>query len=221
MNKFKRVYFRINTPSYYKNKYGVGFENQEAGNLFQKIATELFINDSWEIKKERYSNSGGCTTVIKDKQELYLHPQSFSGVVLEDNIKDIETLLSNNDLFKYERIDIYEDVFDLTDEEYIETLESKQDEIEKDILESFTTKRRNLFHTSTGSILNRVLDKHRIKRLSHYVGVYSSSDIDYKFICDVFKELSESKKMVASETRNGIGYRTINKTEQKELKIAI
>lgn len=220
MKEYKRVYFRINTPSYYnQNSYGVGFKDQEAGELFDKFVTELFLNDGWEIKEKRYS--GSCSTVTKDKQELYIHPQSFSGVILTENIQYIEQLISNKSLFKFERTDIYEDVFDLSDDEYLKILESKKMEIERDILERFKTKRRNLYYTSTGSMLDKVSDKYRIKRLSHYVGVYSSSDIDYKFICEVFKELSKSKKMVTAETKNGIGYRTINNTEQKELKIAI
>lgn len=221
MKNYKRVYFRISTPSYYKNKYGVGFENQEAGELFQNTATEIFLKDGWKIKETRWKSTGSCNRMIKDNQELYLHPQSFSGVVAEDNIEYIENLLNNNNLFKHRNTDIYGDVFDLPDDEYIKVLESKQEEIEKDILEAFKTKRRNLYHVSTGSILMKILDKYSIKRLSHYTGVQSSSDIDYKFVCDVFNRLSETKKMVTADCKHGTGYRTINKTEQKELKIAI
>ena len=108
MKKFKRAYFRINTPSYYKNKYGVGFENQESRDCFENYVTELFLNDGWELKDK--GTSSGCAEVTKDKQELYLHPQSFSGVILEENIKHIEELLSNNDLFEFKRTDSFSPV---------------------------------------------------------------------------------------------------------------
>ena len=142
MTKYKRTYFRINTPSYYNNKYGVGFGCQQEREDFDNHIVEMFLNDGWELKEKRSSNS--CPEVIKDKQTLYLHPQHFSGAILEENISHIEKLLSSSTLFKFKKTDIYEDVFDLSDDEYIELLKSKQDEIEKDILEAFKTKRRNL-----------------------------------------------------------------------------
>jgi hypothetical protein len=126
MTKFKHVYYRINTPSYYKNKYGIGFENQEESEKFKKIVTELFLSDGWEIVQKKYASNGGCNEVTKDKQKLYLHPQSFSGVVLEENIEYIKNLLINNSMFKFEHTDVYEDVFDLSDNEYINILKSKQ-----------------------------------------------------------------------------------------------
>ena len=114
MKTYKNVYFRINTPSYY-NPNGVGFKNPEDSNKFHTETLNIFLNDNWTVKESKYKSCGGCVRVTKDKQELYLHPQSFSGVVLEDNIIYIEQLLSNNDLFKFERTDIYDDVFDITD----------------------------------------------------------------------------------------------------------
>lgn len=219
MIKYKRVYFRINTPSYYKRKYGIGFENQEAKDYFNSHATELFLSDGWEVKEKR--TSGGCSEVIKDKQELYLHPQSFSGVVSEENIKYIEQLLSDSSLFKFEKTDIFKEVFDLSDDEYISLLKSKQVEIEREILENYKTKRRNLYITDIWTPLQKVLDNYRIERLDHYVGVYSSSDIDYQFILEIFEDLVKAKKIVTANCKSSPGYRTINKTEQKELKIVI
>jgi hypothetical protein len=208
MTSYKRVYFRINTPSYYNNKYGVGFSTPEEGSLFQKIMTDLFLSAGWSIKVERNS-SGHCNTIIKDKQELYLHPQSISGVILEENIPVIENLLSNNDLFTFRNTDIYEDVFDITDEEYLNILKSKRSEIEQDILSIYKTKRKNLYITDTWTPVSRVVDKYRIKRLSHYVGVISSSDIDIQYIGELFKNLVAEDKITTAETKHGTGYRSV------------
>lgn len=208
MKTYKEVYFRINTPSYYKNKYGVGFETPEDGALFQKTITDLFLSNGWTIKVERNS-SGHCNTITKDKQELYLHPQSISGVVLEENIPAIENILSGNDLFKFKKTDTYEDVFDLTDEEYINILKSKQKEIENDILATYKTKRKNLYITDTWTPVSRVVNEYRIKRLSHYVGVISSSDIDIQYVGELFKNLVAEGKIVTAKTKHGTGYRSV------------
>jgi len=210
MKIYKNVYFRINTPSYYKPN-GVGFKTPEDSNKFHTETLNIFLNDNWTVKESKYKSNGGCARVVKDKQELYLHPQSLSGVVLEDNIPYIEQLLSNNDLFKFERIDIYDDVFDITDEEYLNILKSKRNEIELDILEVYKTKRKNLYITGDINQNNKVLDKYRIKRLSHYTGVYSSSNIDWQYIVDVFESLISEKRIVTAQTRSGIGYRTDKK----------
>lgn len=213
--KYKRVYFRINTPSYYKNSHGVGFENQQAGEKFQEVATEIFLNDGWTIKQTKYNS--GCKTVTKDKQELYLHPQSFSGVILEDNIQYIENLISHNSLFKFERTDIYEEVFDLTDEEYIDLLKGKQSEIEFDLLKTCQTKRSNLYITNDWAVLDKVLNKYRIKRLSHYVGVYSSSNPDIKWMGEVFDKLVADGKIATAKCNSGTGYRTVDFDDKKIL----
>ena len=210
---FKRVYFRINTPSYYKAKYGVGFENNQDRDIFHDTIKDLFLNDGWEFKKEKIN--GGCATVIKDKQELYLHPQEVTGVVITDNIPYIENLLNNNKVFKFEKTDIYEDVFDITDEEYLNLLESKKQDIEQDIRELFKTKRSNLYITGTFA-LERIVDKYRIKRLSHHVGVYSNSNIDWVFIEDIFSQLVLNQQIITAKTKNGTGYRTMTEKEKNQ-----
>lgn len=210
---YRKVYFRIDTPSYYKNKYGVGFENED-GQIFQRDITDLFLASGWEIQKERYS-IGGCNTITKDKQELYLHPQQVSGVVIEENIPAIEKLLSTSALFTFRNTDIYEEVFDLTDEEYINILKSKRKEIENDILKTYRTKRSNLYITETWTPLDNILSKYRIKRLSHYIGVYSSSNSDIQYIQEIFEELVNNKRIITAQCQSGIGYRTADYNDTK------
>ena len=87
---YHHVYFRIDTKLYaYVNGY-MSFTSEENATLFYNIATALFINDGWELKEARSSNS--CPTVTKGKQSLYLHPQSFSGIVATDNIENNRTI---------------------------------------------------------------------------------------------------------------------------------
>lgn len=204
---YKRVYFRINTPSY-RTANGIGFQDQD-GKKFDDEAVNIFVNDGWDIKKRRYN--GRCSTVTKDKQELYLHPDNFSGVVIEENISHIEQVIKDGNLFTLRWTDIYDDVFDMTDEEYLKLLQSKKAEIKLDLLEKFQTKRSNLYITSVWNGIDSVYNKHHLKRLSSYVGVYSSSDIDWQFIEGVFNELVSEEKIVTAETKKGTGYRTNKK----------
>jgi len=214
MKTYKEVYFRIETPMYYNNN-GVGFKNQQDSESFHSKVLNIFLNDGWQLKEDKYKSNGGCNKITKDKQELYLHPQSFSGIVLEENISYIEQLLSDSNIFELRKTDIYEEVFDITDKEYLNILESKRQEIKLDIMEVYKTKRSNLYITNNMSQIKKVLDKYRIKRLSHYIGVYSSSNIDWQYIADIFEGLVNEKKIISAQTRNGVGYRTDKKLLKK------
>lgn len=211
MSIYKRVYFRIKTPIYYSSS-GVGFQKKQDQELFHNTIRDLFLNDGWEIKKEW--RSGSCTSVLKDKQDLYLHPQEVTGVVAEGNISHIENLLGSTSIFSFRKTDIYEDVFDITDEEYMNILKSKIDYIEQDLLDAYKTKRSNLYITSSSPISN-VLDKYRIKRLSNFVGVYSNSNIDWLYVNEIFESLVSKGKIISAKTKSGIGYRTRKDKEKK------
>lgn len=205
MSNYKNVYFRIETPVYYKSGYGVGYESQEDKELFRETIKNIFISDNWEIKTEKYNH--GCDSVIKDKQELYLHPQEITGVVLEENISYIENLLSNNEVFSFRKTDIYDSIFDITDEEYLIILTEKKSEIENDLLEIYKTKRSNLYITDSSPI-SRVMNKYRIKRLSHYKGGTSYDAIDWKYVDNLFEKLVSENKILSAKTKHGEGYRT-------------
>jgi len=211
MTAYKRVFFRINTPSY-RTKNGIGFQGQD-GKKFDNEAVNLFVNDGWDVKKR--SDNGRCSTVTKAKQELYLHPDHFSGVAVKENIPHIEQVIKSGKLFTPRWTDVYDEVFDMTDEEYLELLQSKKAEIEQDLLEKFQTKRSNLYITSSWNGVNSVYSKHHLKRLSSYVGVYSSSDPDWQFIEKIFNELVNEGRIVTAETKNGTGYRTNKKLFKK------
>lgn len=212
MSNYKNVYFRINTPVYYKSGHGVGYENQEDKELFRENIKNIFLNDNWEIKIQKYSS--GCDSVVKDKQELYLHPQEVTGVILEENISYIENLLSNSKVFSFNKTDIYDTIFDITDEEYLTILEAKKSEIENDLLEIYKTKRSNLYITDSSPI-SQVMNKYSIKRLSHYKGM-STNAVDWKYVADLFENLVSENRILSAKTKHGEGYRTKTEKEKKK-----
>ena len=50
---------------------------------FKEESRRLFQEMGWTVHEGR---GGVCDTVTKDRQDLYLHPSSFSGVLEEANI---------------------------------------------------------------------------------------------------------------------------------------
>lgn len=200
---YRHVYFRINTPTYYGGQY-IGFTTDEQRQQFFSEVTEVFTNDGWSVKPEKYNSS--CPTVINGKQSLYLHPQHFSGVVSIDNIEHVEKLLSNAILFKWYKTDIYEDIYDLTDEQYLNYLEEKREEITCAILESYKTKRRNLYIKSY--VPHSIIRNYEMGRIGNNCDGMSDSQMAYGFACSIFESLMADHKIISAPTRNGIGYRT-------------
>lgn len=208
---YKNVYFRIKTEAY---DFNCSWTKEQAEE-FDNEARNIFVLDGWDIKESR-SNSG-CTTVIKDKQHLYLHPQSFSGEILEDNVQYIEQLLQSAKTFKHYHTDIYETRHDLTNDEYRKILNEHKKEITKDILEAFRTKRSNLYYSSSYSLLTKVIGEYSVMML----GFGYQDGFPVSYASEIFEDLIKQGYIVVSNIRSGEGYRTINKTEQKELGLKI
>jgi hypothetical protein len=190
---YKNVYFRI------ESHYMRSDENRPA---FYEEIQNLFMEAGWEIK-ERYS-SGSCPDAIKGKNRLYIHPQSASGPVEEELITVVEGLLSKGTTFKHYHTDVYETLYDLTDEEYMARLEQKKEQIEADLLKALRTKRKNLLITGTWDVFSGLSGKHRIPRLSAYG---KSWDIEFRFTQELFQKLLDNHKIVTANTKHGIGYR--------------
>lgn len=212
LKPYKSVYFRVKTPTYYPSTGGVGFSKEEEGIKFHNEAVNLFLKAGWEIKKKQYN--GRCNEVSLNKQYLYLHPQNFSGAILPENIEGIKYLINTAALFSCYHIDIYDDVYDLSDEEYLSVLEANKYDIQKSFLDLYKTKRKNLYITS--DLTGEIIQKHRIKRIVKDSNSYSSSDIDYIYFEKIFEELVEDGFILTSQTRNGIGYRTNTITINKD-----
>ena len=60
----------------------------------------LFQGLGWAVT---LGHNGGCDTASKDRQDLYLHPSSFSGVIDEANIEALQEQLSKAQTFHCKR----------------------------------------------------------------------------------------------------------------------
>jgi len=210
---YKNVYFRIDRNGYEGHR---GWTDDTSSKRFNDEILKLFQSEGWEWVNEKEQKSYGCPEIQKGLQDLYLHPQNVSGIVIAEEIPDIERLLSRANSFRHCHTDIYEDYVVLTDESYMRCLENQREEITKDILERFKTKRRNLYYTGF-DLLGSISKKYRVKR----VGMKNQySDLEAPFISDIFMGLLESGLIVSAKTKHGDGYRAAKKDEITKIEIS-
>ncbi len=215
-NEYANIYFRIDAD-YYEYPF-TGYtpeQKQEFINEVSKIFKEL----GWKTDKE--ANNGCCTEISQGKQHLYLHPQNFSGEVLKNNVKEIAEALKDNSTFKLRWVDLYETVYDISDQEYEEYLNTKNDEIRTILFEKCQTKRTNKFYY-VFDVARDLASQFRLVRIGLNDGMNFGSGQTIEYICKIIEQMESEKYLVFAE--NEIGnklVRSINKTEQKKMKLKI
>ncbi len=209
--KYFNTYFRVNTIGYDFNK---GF-NQSDSEKFNSEVIDIFTKNGWSIKKEKYNH--GCTTMIKGNQSLYMHPQSFSGIVKESDIPLIKEFAKHAETFEIYHTDTYEEIHDIDNDSYTEYLKERKNEIRGNLLKLLRTTRKHLFVVDMYEVTKQSLKGIKLKRLCDETTMVNSVESD--FILSIIEQLVQVGYVVKSETSRGLGYRTINKTEQKQLKV--
>lgn len=198
---YRQVYFRIHTKG-----YSSGWSSDADRSAFKEESRQLFQELGWTIK---LGHNGDCDVVTKDRQDLYLHPTSFSGVIDESDIQSLQKQILKAQTFHYEGVDCYEEYQDMSDEEYRAELETKRDEITSYILERCRTKRRNLYIVApvAGDVaakfeICRLCDKDRRNRVGN------------RFVADLMDELLRKGWLVSAQTSHGEGIRTATDKER-------
>lgn len=203
--EYRQVYFRIRSQYDYDSYW----PDEEAKSTFREESRRLFQKAGWEL---RPGGNGTCDTVKKGKQELYLHPMNFSGIIRMDEVPRIEELLGRAKSFRCCGVDYYKEYFDLSDEEYLAQLEAKRDEIQAEILKRCQTKRRNLY--VTGSVIEAVAQKFSVPRVCNR---RNEQDMAYGFVKDLMNQLIQQGYLKTSETRYGLGFRAATEQELEEI----
>lgn len=206
---YVKVYFRMETKGYSYPSFSFTEEDRKT---FDLELAEVFTSLGWKCVDAAYS--GSCATWNKGKQHLYLHPQNFSGEVLKNEIKQIAEALEKRNTFYLRWVDLYETVYDMTDQEYESALSQKDEEIKKAILENCKTTRINKFCYISGVIIN-FSGRFGIKQ----IGKEKCSGIIISHIRKIIESLIEEGYLVSAN--NGEMIRTINKTEQKQRKLFV
>lgn len=203
---YRQVYFRI--KSGYEAYSGWTKDNAEA--QFRTETRSLFQEAGWTLHP---GGNGVCDTVTKGRQELYLHPMNFSGVIQEESIPELEALMSGAHSFQCYATDRYEEYLDMSDDEYLELLESKREEIVSSLLDMCRTKRRNLF--KTGPVAGSVAYRFSVHRLCDKQNTNSLAN---RFVSEVMEQLIAEGRLITAHTRQGEGVRTATAQELGEQK---
>ncbi len=208
---YRQVYFRIDS----RYVYGEGWaDDKEAAAAFHNEARRLFQSAGWAIQASPISS--GCDTAIKGQQELYLHPMNFSGVILEEEIPGIESLLAQATTFQCRGIDCYEKYLELSDEDYWALLETQKDEIAAAILERYRTKRRNLY--KVGEAATGIAQRFTVHRLCDKEGNRNKANL---YVSQLVEELIADGRLLTAKTKNGMGIRVATEKELQNRKSAL
>lgn len=210
-DEYCNVYFRIDSDY----KWGSGWSDSDVSNAFHNEVNEIFESLGWVIKPSEFS--GACDEAWNDKERLYLHPMEFNGEVKKNHIKRIAEVLEQKARnFKLTFVDIYEDVFDITDEEYRERLQEKSAEIESSILTFCKTKRSNLFkyRCDTEELVSK---KYQITTLG-LKNTYTTDKVIQSFIKETIDKLIDKGLLIKGYKGSLELIRTANKKEMKEVK---
>lgn len=214
-NEYVNVYFRMETEGY---KYPSFSFTEDDKKDFDSELAEVFTSLGWKCEEGAYG--GSCATWYKGKQHLYLHPQNFSGEVLKNEVKQIAEALEKRNTFYLRWVDLYEAVYDMTDQEYEEILSAKDEDIKKSLLENSKTTRASKYYYAF-DVARSLANKFRLSRIGDNNGRNYGTRQTIKHILKVVQSLIEEGYLVSAVKNDILLIRTINKTEQKQRKLFV
>ena len=209
-NEYVGVCFRIDTPSYH---YYNGFDTEEYANKWSEEASKLI--KSFEILED----CGYIVEHSKDKQAyLYAHPQNISGVVLKNDIKKIAEAIANMEFSSIRWVDLYETVYVISDSEYEEYLDGKQEEIRKALFRKSSTTRTTKY-CNAFEVAKLIAGMVRLNRLGLNDGRNYGNGQTIEYILKVVDEMIEEGYLKYFVNGDIKYIRSLNKTEQKQMKL--
>ena len=200
---YRKVYFRIRTEG-----YASGWESETAKALFREESRRLFQELGWNLQTGRNCSSD---MVTKDRQDLYLHPDSFSGVMDESGIQPLQEQLVAARTFRCYAVDRYEEYKDMDDGEYWAALEASRDEITAFVLNQCKTRRSNLYITAPVAL--PIAEHFEIRRLCDRG---RHNEVGIRFVTELVERLLQQGRLRSAETTHGRGIRTAMAKELKE-----
>ena len=212
-NEYINVHFRIECPAF-SGIYGT-FNDEKGRTAFNKEKRKVFESIGWQMNKDDLN--GCCMEVFKDKASLYLHPQDFSGNVLKRDVKQIAEALEDNKTFTICWVDLYETVYDISDEEYDEYLNGKRDEVRKLLFDNCKTSRRNQFKYGY-EVKRHIATKIQLSRIG-YRSVYAPNKGAMGFVGRIIDEMVNEGYLIRVTEDETDYIRTLNKTELKQMKL--
>lgn len=208
-DEYAKVYFRIDCPAF----------DCVSASFVSASAREDFYAEASAVLRS-FNIDEGTGYIMRGEEyrmeHLHIHPQEISGVVAKNKIVAIAEAINRCKCAFCRSVDVYEDVSNMTNEQFTAQLNEKRADIENDILSAFTTKRKNLYYGeyAASGLLERIAAKYHICRRQ----CESGTDYTAKAVCaDVLEQLVEQGKIVTAAVKDGTGYRTAKKGDKVAL----
>lgn len=214
-NEYSNVHFRIETAGYQYPSFSFAEEDRNAFYAEVRNALEPL---GWKLEKD--VEGWGCTYIVNGKSQLYLHPQDFSGEVLKNDIKAIAEALQKHNTFYLRWVDLYDTVYDISDNEYEEYLNGKNEEIRKVLFENCGTTRTSKFYYAF-DVCRNLANRFRLRRIGLNDGRNCGTGQTIKHIQKIMDEMITEGLLIGAEKNGNKMIRTPNKTEQKKMKINV
>ncbi|MFY0521094.1 hypothetical protein ACOMCU_25200 [Lysinibacillus sp. UGB7] len=190
-----KTYFRISCGY----EMGGGM-NEDKYEFFQSEIQKIFVLLGFEIVKSKIA--GASDTAYRNKESLYLHPQNFSGFILETSICEIEAAIKASAL-KLNCVDTYEVLYDADAEFLLRKLQEAKEAIREEIFEKHKTTRKTNFvriGLSTSQVSVKLLDRKL------------SNSLYREFISSLVNEMVK-QKLIKPASNHPEYYRSLNRTE--------
>lgn len=214
-NEYCNVYFRIEASGYQYPSFSFTEEDRKAFYAEVRNALEPL---GWHTEKD--SEEWGCGYVVNGKSTMYLHPQNFSGEVLRNDIKAIAEVLQKHDTFYLRWVDLYDTVYDISDSEYEEYLNGKDEEIRKVLFEKCVTTRISKFYYAF-DVCRSLADQFRLRRIGLNDGRNHGTGQTIEHIKKIMDKMISEGLLIGAVKNGNQLVRTPNKTEQKKVKIHV
>ena len=204
-NSYINVHFRIDANGFdYNGHFNNAIEQAAFNQEVKAILNRFGIMEDCGYSAERAG---------KMKEWLYIHPQDISGVVRKQAVKAIADALESCKTCSLRWVDVYEEVFDMTEEAFIQRLEEQKQAIKADLMRLYETKRSNLYIVpSYFSGPEKTLEK-KYHIFRHRCQGYQDGPC-YSFICQVREEMVGEGLLVTAQTKGGTGYRTVKQAKK-------
>lgn len=214
-NEYVKVFFRIETVGYGYPSFCFSEEDRDA---FDQEVDAVFSSLGWEC--ENQAMRGSCATYRHGKSHLYLHPQNFSGEVLKNEIRTVAEALTGHKSFKLRWVDLYNTVYDVSDEIYEKMLAEKVSQIRDEILQTCKTKRTTLFF-NINDVLYTLTKRFSIPRVGIDERTWGEIGQTGRYILSVIEDLANEGYLIMIKQPSRTLLRTINRTEQKQRKLFV
>lgn len=203
--EYAKVYFNMESEGYDYPSFSFTEEQKEK---FTDDINRIFSSIGWACEEPERKLSGVCARWRKGKSHLYMHPQQFSGEVLKNDIQEVAKALQGGTVFSLRWVDIRETVYDISNEEYKDYLESRKKEICTALYEDFGTTRRDKAY-DTMDVIKRLIKKYGLPRIGK-----ETDRIAIDYIRN--RVIDMAADGLVKIFRDGDLMRSLNKTEKRK-----